>query len=74
MHPNCGRCNAIIPDDKPHICKDVAKRYERRARQAAKVNELIQDALPGVMYNDQREALSERIVEALAKMGVNENN
>ena len=70
----CTRCGAtIIPPSAEHTCPDVARRWAKRQKQAQAVDDLLKKALPGLLYNDDRQALAHAIVATLANLGIDQD-
>lgn len=70
----CTRCQAaIVPPSAEHTCTDVARRWAKRHKQAQAVDDLLKRALPGMLYNDDRQALAEAIVATLANLGIDQD-
>lgn len=80
MPTYCQRCHEQLhglPEDQPHLCKDIKRRLARREKQKAAVESLIAAWLLSMDANVTLEwnvgPLAENIVAKLANMGVEED-
>lgn len=74
----CVRCHAIYhvvngfidgTDKTEHLCKDLAKRWERREKQRDAVLDILQEQFP--IGREYLESIAEEIVEALIRLQIN---
>lgn len=65
----CQRCGVVCHTTDPeHLCKDIARRQLRQARQLAIVDDILIDQL-----GESRPALAHDIVRALNRAGLHED-